>query len=226
MKTTVPLLIVAVCISLMVMPAADAANGLSGYASNDQITVTYVEDTPRGPEMFITLAKLPQGNTMSVSIYTTAHWPVQGLEVPVEKSFGVITGTPLLEQTYTVYIAQGSSDVAQIDVTIGHQTIYKVDYLANGGKGSMTPSYVGSGGEVILSGCTFTAPEGKEFKAWSIDGSEYREGSSMKLTSDKTATAVWQDASSSDLPVVAIIGVVVAVLVAALIVVLVLRRSR
>ena len=70
---------------------------------------------------------------------------------------------------------------------------YTMSFDGNGAEGQ-TDSVSSNGfGYVILPDSTFTAPEGKIFKAWDIDGTQYKAGSSVKITSDTTAKAVWKN---------------------------------
>ena len=71
---------------------------------------------------------------------------------------------------------------------------YTITFDPNGGDGAMEPVIVTENTPFTLPACTFTAPEGKEFKAWSIDGEEYVPGDTYTFTGDTTVTAVWQDA--------------------------------
>ena len=48
---------------------------------------------------------------------------------------------------------------------------YTVSFAANGGTGTMTAA-TGISGNYTLPACTFTAPAGKQFKAWSVGGVE------------------------------------------------------
>lgn len=48
---------------------------------------------------------------------------------------------------------------------------YTVSFAANGGTGSMADA-TGVSGDYVLPVCGFTAPNGKQFKAWSVDGVE------------------------------------------------------
>lgn len=70
---------------------------------------------------------------------------------------------------------------------------YTLSFDGNGAEGSMDSITSSYSGNVTLPECTFTPPAGKVFKAWSIDGTEYKEGSSALIKSDSTATAVWED---------------------------------
>jgi hypothetical protein len=48
-------------------------------------------------------------------------------------------------------------------------------------------------GEYELPACTFTAPDGKQFKAWSVDGVEKNVGDKITVTADTTVIASWED---------------------------------
>ncbi len=69
---------------------------------------------------------------------------------------------------------------------------YSATFDANGGDGTMDTAH-SAYGYITLPKCTFTAPEGKIFKAWSVDGSEYTPGNVVKVTEDVTVKAIWKD---------------------------------
>ena len=50
------------------------------------------------------------------------------------------------------------------------------------------------GSEYSLPECEFIAPEGKQFKAWEIDGAEYPVNAPVTVTADITVKALWEDA--------------------------------
>ena len=72
------------------------------------------------------------------------------------------------------------------------KALYTVAFLPNGGSGTMDPNRV-PGGEYSLPDNLFTAPEGKKFKAWSVNGKEYNPEDVITVTSDTTVTAVWEN---------------------------------
>ena len=72
------------------------------------------------------------------------------------------------------------------------KALYTVAFLPNGGSGTMDPDRV-SGGEYSLPDNLFTAPGGKKFKAWSVNGKEYNPEDVITVTSDTTVTAVWEN---------------------------------
>ncbi len=88
--------------------------------------------------------------------------------------------------------------VDQIEVT-GNTTVYAiwmpvkytVSFDANGGSGDMDDVIVEYGG-YELPECTFIAPEGKEFKGWSLT-MEGETVDQIKVTGNTTVYAVWKD---------------------------------
>ena len=70
-------------------------------------------------------------------------------------------------------------------------TTYTVSFAANGGTGTMTAK-TGISGEYTLPENGFAAPDGKQFKAWSVDGNEKAVGDKITVTADTTVTAVWE----------------------------------
>ena len=68
---------------------------------------------------------------------------------------------------------------------------YTVSFDANGGKGTMA-DVTGISGEYTLPENGFTAPAGKQFKAWSVDGKEKAVGDKITVTADTTVKAVWE----------------------------------
>ena len=70
-------------------------------------------------------------------------------------------------------------------------TTYTVSFAANGGTGTMA-DVTGISGEYTLPENGFTAPDGKQFKAWSVGGNEKAVGDKITVTADTTVTAVWE----------------------------------
>ena len=73
-------------------------------------------------------------------------------------------------------------------------TTYTVSFDANGGTGTMA-DVTGVSGKYTLPANGFTAPDGKHFKCWSVDGSEKAAGDKITVTANTTVTAVWEDIS-------------------------------
>ena len=71
-------------------------------------------------------------------------------------------------------------------------TTYTVSFNANGGTGTMA-DVTDISGEYTLPENGFTAPAGKQFKAWSVGGVEKAVGDKITVTANTTVTAVWED---------------------------------
>ena len=101
-----------------------------------------------------------------------------------------VTITADLEYTAAYRI----NDTVYLEYTVTKEmpTTYTVSFDANDGTGTMTPA-TGVSGEYELPACTFTAPSGKQFKAWSVGGVEKAVGDKITVTADTTVTAVWKD---------------------------------
>ncbi len=70
-------------------------------------------------------------------------------------------------------------------------TGHSVSFNANGGSGTMA-DVTGVSGTYTLPENGFTAPEGKQFKAWSVNGTEKAVGATINVTANTTVTAVWE----------------------------------
>ncbi len=76
-----------------------------------------------------------------------------------------------------------------------HVVEYTVSFDKNGGTGTMDSVMVEEGSQYTLPECKLTAPAGKEFKAWSVNGTEKSVGDKITVNADTTVTAVWKDMS-------------------------------
>ena len=79
-----------------------------------------------------------------------------------------------------------------------HYSVY-LSFASGVGTGTMEGKYVGCADEYTLPACEFTAPEGKQFKAWSVNGKEKAVGDKIYPVEDTTLTAVWEDAHTCDI---------------------------
>ena len=70
-------------------------------------------------------------------------------------------------------------------------TTYTVTFDANGGTGTMA-DVTGVLGDYTLPANGFTAPGGKQFKAWSVNGTEKAVGDKITVSADTTVKAVWE----------------------------------
>ena len=105
------------------------------------------------------------------------------------------------DDTYT--FTQPEGDVT-ITATFEMRNEHTVTFDANGGSEpeelpeevttAMPAKKILHGSEYSLPECEFIAPEGKQFKAWEIDGAEYPVNAPVTVTADITVKALWEDA--------------------------------
>ena len=104
------------------------------------------------------------------------------------------------EDTYT--FAQPEENVT-VTATFEKRNEHTVTFDANGGSEpedlpeevttAMPAKKVLHGSAYYLPECEFVAPEGKQFKAWQIDGTEYPVNAPVTVTADITVKALWKD---------------------------------
>lgn len=68
-----------------------------------------------------------------------------------------------------------------------------VSFKPGEGSGTMPDEKVNVGSNYRLPTNGFTEPNGKEFKAWLVNGVEYQPGASIQVNADTTVTALWKD---------------------------------
>lgn len=87
------------------------------------------------------------------------------------------------EKTYTLKVnPEGSTPQEEVTVSFDN----------NGGSGTMADVTVNKGSNYTLPDCTFTAPTGKEFKAWEVNGDSKAVGDSITVNADTTVKAIWK----------------------------------
>jgi hypothetical protein len=72
---------------------------------------------------------------------------------------------------------------------------HQIDFSANGGSGRMNTCAVKRFTAYTLPECEFSAPEGKQFKAWMIGNTELQPGDSVYPLADTVVFAVWEKAA-------------------------------
>ena len=108
----------------------------------------------------------------------------------------LVSGTTLDftgRQPYTVTYYYTARDIHQIEVTLKVHYRVTVSFDKNGGDGSMANVTANKGEAYTLPACTFTAPEGKTFKGWEIDGAEKAVGDNITVKADTTVKALWDE---------------------------------
>ena len=73
------------------------------------------------------------------------------------------------------------------------QIVYLVSFSANGGKGTMEAFEKDAGSTYILPECSFTAPDGKVFKGWSVNNVEKAVGDEITINANTIIKAIWEE---------------------------------
>ena len=99
-----------------------------------------------------------------------------------------------LSHWYVCYAmdAQGHYITKFIDIMV--RSDCTVTFQANGGSGSMDKDAAQKYYEYELPECEFTAPEGKVFAGWDVNGELYEEGETIIPGGDVTVKATWKNA--------------------------------
>ena len=127
--------------------------------------------------------------------------PDEGYMLSTLSVNGTAAAVAVGEDAYT--FAQPEENVT-ITATFEKRNEHTVMFDANGGSEpedlpeevttAMPAKKVLHGSEYYLPECEFVAPEGKQFKAWQIDGTEYPVNAPVTVTADITVKALWEDA--------------------------------
>ena len=127
--------------------------------------------------------------------------PDEGYMLSTLSVNGTSAAVAVGEDTYT--FAQPEENVT-ITATFEKRNEHTVTFDANGGSEpddlpeevttAMPAKKVLHGSAYYLPECEFIAREGKQFKAWQIDGTEYPVNAPVTVTADITVKALWKDA--------------------------------
>lgn len=114
--------------------------------------------------------------------------PENGFTPPENKKFAgwkIGNETKLVGDKITV---NGNTEVTAIWKDIE----YKVIFNNNEGTGEMPEQKVKKGAEYTLPENGFTAPNGQEFKSWSVEGQEYPAKAKIKINKETIIKAIWR----------------------------------
>jgi len=95
------------------------------------------------------------------------------------------------------YIQFGTASYLSVEYTYPALTGYTVTFEANQGTGTMD-KVTNIAGTYVIPECAFTAPTGKVFKCWKINGVDWLPGESYPVTQNVTLTAQWKTASAKE----------------------------
>ncbi len=127
---------------------------------------------------------------------TLTFAPDPGYELDTVTVNGTVVG--VMSNVLDIIMNENKTVVVKFKATgtppIG--TPVTITFDKNGGTGTMADVTKTKGESFTLPACGFTAPAGKEFKAWKVDGTEKNVGDNIVLNGDKIIKAVWKDIGS------------------------------
>ena len=156
---------------------------------------TYVEIRDTDPATTYTVSFDANGGTGTMADVTGISGeytlPANGFTAPEGKQFKCwsVNGTEKAARDKITVTADTTVTAVWENIPV---TTYTVSFAANGGTGTMA-DVTGVLGDYTLPANGFTAPDGKQFKAWSVGGTEKAVGDKITVTADTTVKAVWEN---------------------------------
>ena len=90
-------------------------------------------------------------------------------------------------------ISKNSKNNSEYTLKINNGEVkYTVTFNSNGAEGTMQAQEIKKGEDFELPANEFTAPDGQEFKAWSVEGQEYPAKAKIKINKETTIKAIWK----------------------------------
>ncbi len=161
------------------------------FVASSAVEVT-ANFTAKDPEATPTTANFEAPDKIT-GLAAKATYTVDGTEYKADAD-GEIT---VFDGWYgkTISIVKKASDGKHSDSAAQAVDIparYTVTFDANGGAGTMSADYVVDGNTCELPANGFTAPGGRQFKAWSVNGVEKKVGDKITITADTEVKALWK----------------------------------
>lgn len=177
-------------IALLTIPACSCSEDNSGETGQKEETkfvitfyqdlgssVTYeAEDVSGEYTLPNSMFKAPEGQEFSCWLVNGSEM-LPGEKVSVSKNLKIIA------------IRKNKGSSSESDK-------FTVTFIADNGKNEQKVVEVSA--SYILPPCSFTAPEGKEFKCWLYNGKEVDAGSTITITSNATIKAIWKNIELDD----------------------------
>lgn len=163
----------------------------------DTYVIAMWKNAPTVTVSYYSIGNIVDSDTVAVGTQHTLM-NTQGLEVPSGKQF----------KAWAIGGLGGEQKQPGDEITITEETYiyavwedipateYIVSYNANGGSGTMVGDVIEKGGTFTLEACTYTAPQGKQFKAWaigSVNGEQKQPNEQITITAETYIYAIWED---------------------------------
>ena len=182
----------AVMLDRTVTVTAAAGNAIE-LAGSGKLTITGGTYTAQENTVVFNPA---EGKTIEASVtggkFTAANGQtlLVNLSTNSSVSAGCVTGG-IFNKVPTAYIPANCRTTDNGDGTFTVTAQYNITYAPNGGSGTMSGSTADRGTTITLPNCTLTAPAGKHFAGWEVNGNTYAPGASFALNGDLHLKALW-----------------------------------
>ena len=170
---------------------------IKAYVENDELIDTSKEFTITwtSNEHVHTYGAIPNGKD------ETNHWKECTDPACPDKAHSKIEVEAHKDNT-----ADNKCDICGYDLPVPE---YIVSYNENGGSGTMVGDVIEKGGTFTLEACTYTAPQGKQFKAWaigSVNGEQKQPNEQIIITTETYIYAIWEDIPVNNFTITATAG--------------------
>ena len=158
--------------------------------TSEEFTITWTSN-----EHVHTYGAIPNGND------ETNHWKECTDPACPDKPHSKIEVEAHKDNT-----ADNKCDICGYDLPVPE---YIVSYNENGGSGTMVGDVIEKGGTFTLEACTYTAPEGKRFKAWaigSVNGEQKQPNEQIIITAETYIYAIWENIPVNNFTITATAG--------------------
>ena len=143
---------------------------------------------PINPSAIDLVLRYTDGSSDKVGVYDATYWS------DAQTQIQNIKGYELNNAGNNALIVKYSGLQTTLGITVYDGLVVKYD--RNGGSGAMYPEGCAKDSSFVLPECTFTAPANKQFKCWSVAGTERAVGDSIVVISNITVTAIWKDVAA------------------------------
>jgi hypothetical protein len=174
---------------------SSATNTITFIPTTQTQTITFNNPGSKTPSQTIASgATADSGLTVTLTSNTPGICTVSGLNIVILSNTGncSITATQAGDSTYAA-----ANSVTQVFSVTNSVTNYTITYAGNSpDSGSVPANQTGNGSVTLASNSGNMVKSGFTFGGWTIGSTNYSAGASYNLTSNVTATAIWNSNSS------------------------------
>ncbi len=181
---------------------ADYAYVTSGYRVTGDALVIENVGGASGYEA-VTSVSITGGTFSSANAAAVASYAATDANSAAVAVTEFITGGTYSDTSAEAYLAPDYVLDSYVDgngkTVYGVEPSVNVSFDPGAGTGTMAPVVVPAG-DYVLPASGFTAPEGKQFMAWNVNGVVKLAGATVSITADTTLVALWEDIGHTCVP--------------------------